>query len=98
MIYDDGDMAIIGTELNREIGILSCGEIVKATKEVTLGTPNPRRSGAGCITDRGDVSQKEALSKSDESVISVKNQQRLLTFGGSDPFMTASRVLKLLSK
>ena len=61
------------------------------------GTPKPRRSEGEGVVAGGDISHVEALSRSDVSVSSVECLQRSFQLGGSEPFRTASRVVKLSS-
>ena len=79
------------------IEFFSSEEMCNAFKEGAVDTPKSIRLEAGVISSRGDMARVEALSKSDVSFSSVENLHRSFQFGGSDPFRTASRVVRFSS-
>ena len=96
MISDDDVMAIINTCVFREI--VFCLGTNKVPTERTADTLVAKISRAEGIAARGNMDQVESLIKSDESIISAENLHRSSQFGGSDPFLTASRAVKLSPK
>ena len=65
--------------------------------EGAADTLKPRRSGGKGAVAEGDVAQSEALSRSDKSVSYVECLQMSFQLGSPDPFLMASRVVKLSS-
>ena len=97
MISDEGSVAIIGSVSFGENTFGTGGRKDMGSIEVAAGTPKSIRSVGEGVTSGGDIAQVKALSRSDVSASYVECLQRSLQFGGSDPFLTASRVVKLSS-
>ena len=97
VISDEGGVVKIGSDSFGENAFGKGGKKGVESVEGIACKPKPRRS-VGKDTAAGDViAQVEALSKFDKSVSSVECLQRSFHLGGSDPFLTASRVVKLSS-
>ena len=93
-ISDDSGAATIG--VCGGIEFCSSGRTGNAFKEGTADTPKPRRLGDRGTLAGGSKTQVEDFSKSDVLVNFVENLCRSFQFGGSCPFRTPSRVVKLL--